>query len=259
MQVFVLCLLFLCLGCKSLQAGEILPAYGAARPTISIIIDDLGNRQQADQRAVTLHGAVTCAFLPHAPHTGRLAKLAYRLNKEIMLHAPMQSARGNRLGAGSLTLDMTHSEFSHTLQRALASVPHVRGINNHMGSLLTRHPGHMTWLMEEIKRHGKLFFVDSRTTPKTVAYQLANENGVPSARRDVFLDASRDADAIDAQFDQLLRVARRRGAALAIGHPYAETLEVLEQRLYLLEEQNVRLIPVSKMIERRDQQQPWPM
>jgi len=224
---------------------------------IAIIIDDLGNKS-SDIAAIELPGAVACAFLPHTPHTQRLAKLAHANNKEVMLHAPMQSMHDDKkLGPGSLTLDMTEPEFLKTLQEDLASIPHVQGVNNHMGSLLTRHPGHMLWLMQEINRHGDLFFVDSRTTKHSVARMVANENHVPSMTRDVFLDAKDNAAFVEKQFDRLLKIARTHGSALAIGHPYPDTMKVLKKRLQQLESEKVDLVPVSTLLKYRQGKAKW--
>ena len=232
-------------------------AAQAQRPVIAIIIDDLGNNIR-DEQAVLLPGAVACAFLPHTPHTNRLAKLAHAHNKEVLLHAPMESMHGHKkLGPGSLTLDMTESEFVRTLQDDLASVPHVQGVNNHMGSLLTRHPGHMLWLMQEINRQGDLFFVDSRTTKHSIARMVANENQVPSLARDVFLDAEAGEAFVEKQFDRLLKIARLHGSALGIAHPYPNTLKILQKRLLQLESEKVDLVPVSTLLKRRQGNDEW--
>jgi polysaccharide deacetylase 2 family uncharacterized protein YibQ len=143
-------------------------------PVISIIIDDMGKTMEDGRRVLRLPGPVACAFLPRAPHTGELATEAHGRGKEVMLHLPMDSVDGRRLDAGAVTLNMTHKEFARVVEANLAAVPYVQGINNHMGSLLTRHPGHMLWLMEELQRHPRMFFVDSRTTVATVARRILN-------------------------------------------------------------------------------------
>jgi polysaccharide deacetylase 2 family uncharacterized protein YibQ len=227
----------------------------AQRPVIAIIIDDLGNNAR-DERAIDLPGAVACAFLPHAPHTKALARKAHSLNKEVILHAPMQSMHGHDMGPGSLSLHMTEQEFIATLQEDLAAVPHVQGINNHMGSLLTRHPGHMLWLMQEMNRHGNLFFVDSRTTTGSVAKSVAAENSVPNLERDVFLDAEPGVEFVERQFARLIKIARKRGTALAIGHPYPATMKVLKQRLAQLDNMGVDLVSVGELIQRKQQELP---
>ena len=222
------------------------------KPAVSIIIDDMGTRLAAGLRVVNLPGPVACSFLPRAPHTHYLALAAHSRNKEVMLHLPMQPIAHRPLDPGGLTLDMTQHQLVQTLQRDLALVPHVTGVNNHMGSLLTQHPGHMLWLMRALKHDGPLFFVDSRTTARTVALQVARENHVPSVKRDVFLDDDRHPDAIRAQFMRLVGIAEKRGNAVAIGHPYPETLAVLEQMIPQLADRGIRLVPLSTLIPREE-------
>ncbi len=221
-------------------------------PAIAIIIDDLGNDWRLGEAAVNLPGPVTLAFLPHTAHTHDQAERAYAQGKEIMLHLPMESHNGEPLGPGGLSLHMTEQGFGSTLKDDLATVPHVVGINNHMGSLLTRHPGAMGWLMQGMREHGELFFVDSRTTGRTVAERTAREYAVPSARRSVFLDNEPDPDAIRRQFRQLLRLARRRGTAIGIGHPRKETMQVLADELAKLDATDVQLVPVSQIIAQQE-------
>ncbi|RFA30674.1 hypothetical protein CAI21_03925 [Alkalilimnicola ehrlichii] len=231
--------------CSAAQAESVSP-----EPAIAIIIDDLGDRLAEGRRVVDLPGPVACAFLPHTPHVQRLAEAAHATGKEVMLHLPLQAKAGNDLGPGGLTLDMDQEAFVASVQASLAAVPHVSGVNNHMGSLLTRHPGHMTWLMEVLRaQEAELFFIDSRTSRHSVAEQMAREARLPTASRHVFLDHNPSPRAVEAEFERLLRIARSRGVALAIGHPYRSTLEVLERRLPQLQEDGVRLVSVSEMIE----------
>lgn len=216
---------------------------------IAIVIDDMGKRMEAGQRVLALPGPVACAFLPREKYTRELAEQANRHGREVLLHLPMDSVDGRPLDDGAVTLEMTRSQFVATVLDNLSRVPHVIGVNNHMGSLLTRHPGHMRWLMEAMHRQDPMFFVDSRTTAATVALQVAEENGIPGIRRNVFLDNSPDEKDIAFQFDRLVALAREHGSALALGHPYPQTLAVLEQRLPQLKWQGVRLAPVRELIE----------
>ncbi len=227
---------------------------GRAVPAIAIIIDDLGDRLAAGERALNLRGPLTYSILPRTPHAARLARLAHARGKEVMLHLPMQAERGNRLGPGGLTLDMDRAAFSRTVMANLESVPHAAGVNNHMGSLLTRHAVPMTWLMEELKQRGRLYFVDSRTTPGTIAGREAESQGVPTLTRDIFLDAIQTRAFVTRQFDRLIEQARLNGWAVGIGHPYPETLEVLEEVLPRLRERGVELVPVSTLIAFREKQ-----
>ena len=239
-------------------AGEPVVTVTGNRPSIALIIDDLGNRLAEGKQAVKLTGPVACAFLPYGPYTRQLAQQAHAAQKEVMLHLPMQSVVDGEGDQGELTLDMTQHQFVETLQRDMAAVPHLDGINNHRGSLLTRHPGHMAWLMQVIRSDHKLFFVDSRTSAATVARQLAVEYGVPSTERNVFLDNVRNGDAVSDQFRRLLGIARREGTALGIGHPHPETLAVLAQELSRLDDYTIQLVPVNRLIKiRNGGSRPW--
>ncbi len=218
-----------------------------AQPRIAIIIDDLGYNAVDDRAIVDLPGAVTCAFLPAAPYSRILAEEAHRQGKEVMLHLPMDSIDDRPLGHAGLTVGMSRRQFVSALRRDLQAIPHISGVNNHMGSLLTQLPDNMVWLMNELRRW-PLFFIDSRTTSDTVAQQFAESMGVPVQRRDVFLDNIPTLAAIDRQFEKLLLLARRRGQAVAIGHPYPQTLALLQSRLARLAEEGVELVSVSHLL-----------
>ncbi len=224
-------------------------------PRIAIIIDDLGYALEAGQRAIDLPGPITFAILPQTPRGRSLAETAHDQGKEVLLHLPLESiAYHGPDEPGSITLDMSRNAFHETFGAALASVPHAIGVSSHRGSLLTQHPGHMEWLMEEIRDREGMFFVDSYTTHESVAMQLAAELGVAAARRHVFLDNERSAEALAKQFERLTGLARQYGVAVAIGHPYPETLAFLERKLADLDEDLIELIPVSKALISLNQQ-----
>lgn len=208
----------------------------------------MGGQLKAGLQALQLPGAITYAFLPHTPHSRSLANAAHHLNREVMLHLPMQAMGANKLGPGGLTLNMSRAQFNQTFLSDLNAIPHIAGINNHMGSLLTRHPGHMKWLMEEIKQQDNLYFIDSRTTHHTVASQLAHESQIPSRQRDVFLDDDPSPAAISKQFELLLKKANKFGSAIGIGHPYKNTLTTLSRLIPELDNQNIKLVPVSQLV-----------
>jgi len=217
---------------------------------VAIIIDDLGYKLKHDQRALQLPGQVTYSFLPHTPQLKPLAENAHAQGKEIMLHLPMQSVEPLFLGPGALTQDMSRETFKIAVLKSILSVPHVKGVNNHMGSLITSQKTHMKWLMEEIART-RLFFVDSRTTTETLAEETANQFNIANTRRNIFLDHERNRQAIEFQFDQLIKLARKQGTAVAIGHPYPDTLEVLEEKIPQLKAAGIQLIPVSQLIHQQ--------
>jgi polysaccharide deacetylase 2 family uncharacterized protein YibQ len=220
-------------------------------PAVSIIIDDLGNVLGAGARTVALPGAITCSILPNTPYARRLATSAYKAGKEVMLHLPMQAIETPLLDDGGLMATMTRREFQRTVRQGLLAVPYASGVNNHMGSLLTQFRGHMQWLMEEISHYEGLYFVDSFTSLQSVAYQVAADNRVPTARRDVFLDNVVGNADIAREFAHLIEVAQQRGTAIAIGHPHPQTLAFLEANLDRLRDAGIELLPVSQLIRYR--------
>ena len=218
----------LCLGLPTATAAE----PSANKAYIVLIIDDIGNNLPLSRRAINLPGAVTFSFLPYSPHGVKLAEEAHQLNKEVMLHLPMSTLRSDyySTGLGAITPAMDRQMLQQTLSENLRSVPHVKGVNNHMGSLLTQLNQPMNWLMQALKEQG-LYFVDSRTSPLTVAEKSARQHQVPVLRRDVFLDNLRENAAINERFEKLLSLAQTNRLAVAIAHPHPETLDYLEQAL----------------------------
>ena len=235
------------------------PASAGNSPLIAIILDDLGNNLAAGRGALNLPGQVTYSFLPRTPHASFLASQAVAKGRETMLHLPMQSVAREQLGPGGLTQDMPSGQLQRTILEDIRSIPSAAGVNNHMGSLLTRDAVVMGQLMAILKDHPGMYFLDSRTDRQTVAEQVAREMGVPTGRRNVFLDNERNEDYILRQFNALLGMARKSGAAVGIGHPYPETLRVLEKKLAELESCDVVLVPVSELIEHQRRNQPWPV
>jgi uncharacterized protein len=218
-------------------------------PKIALIIDDIGDQSIAGERVVALPAPVVCSVLPWTPHAVPIASACHAAGKEVFLHLPMQAVNGNDPGAGALTLDMYPEELAQATRDALAVIPHASGVNNHMGSLLTQAPGPMRWLMRELLDFDpSLIFVDSRTSPNSLAERKARRYGLAHQRRDVFLDNLRDEAAIGAQIALLVTRARQHGVAVGIGHPYPETLAVLESILPTFEaDHGVRLVPLRSI------------
>ncbi|MEM7276541.1 MAG: divergent polysaccharide deacetylase family protein [Pseudomonadota bacterium] len=225
----------------SLSANEI--------PKLAIIIDDLGYRLDQGKRVVALPGPVVCAVLPDTPRGKQLANLAHRQGKEVLLHLPLQSMDQVETPEGAIGLDTNRAEFDRLLHEAVALTPNLTGINNHKGSLVTRHPGHMRWLMEYMRERDDLLFVDSYTTHHSVALQIANEMGVPALRRDVFLDPDKEPATVQREFERAIRLAQKNGSAIAIGHPYPATLALLERELPRLADYGVELVALSRLLE----------
>lgn len=217
-------------------------------PRIAIIIDDIGYSLTTGARVIALPGPVTLAVLPFTRNAAALAARARDAGKDVILHQPMQAQHDRRQVPGTLTTTMDRALVRKALRKSLSRVPHAIGVSNHTGSLLTTSPRSMAWIMEEVHAHG-LFFLDSRTTHETVARESARAAGVPSVKRDVFLDHVVEPRAIAREFDRALRLARRQGFAVLIGHPHDETLSLLERELPSLASRGFQLVPVRALVD----------
>lgn len=230
-------------------AAHAAPDGEKARPHaiyLSLIIDDLGQNPARDSRTLALPGPVTLAIMPDTPHATEFARQAHAAGKTVMLHMPMDPATGPYAWHPGLPLP----ELESRLNAALLKVPYAAGINNHMGSRMTSEPVAMAWLMEELQRR-HMFFVDSRTSAKTVAAAAAQRIGLASVSRDVFLDDERTAEAITRQLQIAIKLAHKQGSVVIIGHPYPVTLDVLERELPKLKAQGIEWIELRHMISER--------
>jgi len=213
-----------------------------------IIIDDIGYNLMTGIAVAELPIPLTIAVIPFSPHADYLARLAKANGKDVIVHSPMASLDGRTLDPGGLDSSMTQAEFEAALNRQLAAVPFASGLNNHMGSLLTQQPLAMTWLMQQLKQK-HFYFIDSRTTAETIAWQTAQHSQVTSWERDVFLDNDRDPNAIRTQLESLLPIARDQGLAVAIGHPYPETVIELTDQWQQLKNDGLQFVVPSMLIE----------
>ncbi|UVL19737.1 divergent polysaccharide deacetylase family protein [Pseudomonas sp. B21-044] len=224
-------------------------AAPAGKAYMSIIIDDLGQSSERDSRTLALPGPVTMAIMPDTPHATDFARQAHKAGRTVILHMPMDPAAGPYAWPPGIAIE----ELARRLDAALAKVPYAAGINNHMGSRMTAQREPMTWLMGELQRR-HLFFVDSRTSAATVAAAEAQATGLAHVSRDVFLDDVRTVEAINTQLQQGIALARRQGSAVLIGHPYPQTLEVLQREIPQLTRQGIELIGLHQMIGERGNQ-----
>jgi uncharacterized protein len=226
---------------------------GATGPRLAIIIDDLGNDRPAADSLMALPFPLTISVLPHLPLSAEIAEEAYRRNDEVMLHLPMES-RGESTPSESakpeeieLREGMNRAQVHDLVASMLDTVPHASGVNNHQGSRATADPALMQAVMAELRARG-LFFVDSRTTASTVAYNAAESTGVRAASRKVFLDDIPTREAILAQLDLAGLDARRDGSAIAIGHPHPATIAALAEETPRLESRGIHMVFASELV-----------
>jgi polysaccharide deacetylase 2 family uncharacterized protein YibQ len=220
----------------------------AADARLAIIIDDLGSDRAAAEAVFALGYPLTVSVLPNHEHSVDIAKEAHRRGFQVMLHLPMQSVANETPEAQELHPGMPAPEVAALVDQFLQNVPDVAGVNNHQGSQATADAALMDELMPVLRdRH--LFYVDSRTTAATVAYDTAQDFGVRSAFRNVpFLDDVAEVAAVRKQLELALRGAREKGEAVAIGHPRPSTLQALREVLPQAQAQGVRLVLASELV-----------
>jgi polysaccharide deacetylase 2 family uncharacterized protein YibQ len=234
------------------RAAEKPPAVPRGRNRAALIIDDMGNSLQAISDICALARPLTVAVLPMSPFAKETAAKARACGLDVILHLPLESVanhEGGSDGNGFILAGMSEAQVRATFDDMLSRVPGVDGANNHMGSRITADEPMMKFILSLFKERG-LFFIDSRTSGRSLAYELALGMNVPSAYRDVFLDADGAASDVKAQFFEFLRLARRKDGAIAIGHPFENTLRTLKSLLPLLDVYGVELVPASRIVRR---------
>jgi polysaccharide deacetylase 2 family uncharacterized protein YibQ len=207
------------------------PASGL--PRLALVIDDLGYMQpELVTRLCSLPVPFSVAVLPYQEHTKESAEIAHRLGKEVMLHLPMEPigypGPGRDPGPNAILYNLAEAEVRRRVRMALEDIPHRVGVNNHMGSRITPDRARMGWVLQEVKAR-KCFFVDSRTEKDSVAYDVAEQLGVPAVQRRVFLDDDKAFPEMEKQWDRALKLAEKDGFVVIIGHIYPETVAALEK------------------------------
>jgi polysaccharide deacetylase 2 family uncharacterized protein YibQ len=220
----------------------------SSTPRLAIILDDLGSDGAAAEAIFALPYPLTISVLPNHEHSVEIANEARSRGYQVLLHLPMQSVANERPEAQELHPGMSAEAVSNLVDQFLQQVPGVVGVNNHQGSQATSDSALMSELMPVLRdRH--LFYVDSRTTAATVAYDTAQSAGVPSSFRNVpFLDDVAEVAAVRKQLELALRGAREKGEAIAIGHPHPATLRALREVLPKAQTQGVRLVFASELV-----------
>jgi polysaccharide deacetylase 2 family uncharacterized protein YibQ len=230
------------------QSAKPQPPDEKKLPRVAIIIDDLGYDRKLAKKLADLNAVLTFSILPYGPYKDSIADMLNDRGLEIMLHLPMEPMEYPAVnpGPGTLLTSMTPDQLISQLKENLNAVPYIKGVNNHMGSKMTAESGQMYQIFSVLKERN-LFFIDSRTTPRTLCKPSARLFQILFAQRDVFLDHLQDADFIRRQVKELVRIARRNGYAVGIGHPHLITYTILREMLPELQTQ-VQLVPASEIV-----------
>lgn len=217
---------------------------------IVLVIDDFGYRNDSiSDGFLDLPVPITCAVLPGHNQSSRFAKKAINAGKEVIVHMPMQSAiTSSGEDEFKLKIGMTSEEIEWRLNEALNEIPEAVGINNHQGSKATTDGKVMAVVASVLKNKNK-FFLDSRTSSKTVGENTMRSVGVPTARRHIFLDNDLSIENISKQLNKLVTVAEKKGLAIGIGHVKGNTLKVLEEKIPALVEQGFEFKFLSQVVD----------
>ena len=212
---------------------------------LAIVIDDLGY-QRMPAALSALPPQISISILPDTPYDRATSKLAHQQHRDVLLHMPMEPLHRAPLEMATLTRDMDQQTMQHVLRWGLQRVPDAIAVNNHMGSALTQNSQAMDWVMEVLSEQG-LFFLDSRTTAKSVALERAKHQNVAALRRHVFLDHLSTEKFVNQQLSRAIYQAKKNGYAIAIGHPYPVTLDAISRAIPTLEEQGIQLVRLSEL------------
>ena len=216
---------------------------------LALIIDDGGYNTEKIKGLMGIGRPMTFAILPNTPHARKVALMAHENGSEVMLHLPMEPKESERysLEEDTVLTGMSKEEIQSILQRDLKQIPHVRGVNNHMGSKATEDPKVMQALMEILKRQG-LYFIDSHTSPRSLGPKKAREIGVAFGSNSQFLDPEKDLKAIKNAIRLAIKKARQEGKAIAIGHPHSLTVQALREMIPEIEGAGIRLVFASEVV-----------
>jgi len=201
-------------------------------PKIVIIIDDIGYDKKIALALSDLDSNITFSVLPFAPYGKTISKQLHAKGSQLMLHLPMEPFEYPDVnpGPGAILSSMSPDILLDQLKKNINDIPNIVGVNNHMGSKITTNSDQMNQIFTVLKKEN-LFFIDSRTAPKSQCKASARLFNLEFAQRDVFLDNFQNQDYITGQFKKLKVLAEKHGFAIGIGHPYEATLHTLEKEL----------------------------
>ncbi|ADH86903.1 divergent polysaccharide deacetylase family protein [Desulfurivibrio alkaliphilus] len=222
------------------------------RPRLALIIDDMGYSPEIEEKMLGLDLELTFSFIPFAPQRQQILNRTRAQGRAILLHLPLEALddKWNK-APGLLATGMSEEEIVTGFTAALNEIPMATGVSNHMGSRFTADRRAMQVLLAQLPRYD-LYFLDSLTTPDSVGAEIAAELGIPFLRRDIFIDHHREPEQIRTQIDRLLNIAEKRGWAVGLGHPYPETLRVLQEKEGELN-RRVRLVKLDQLVKQHGQ------
>ena len=215
---------------------------------IAIVVDDMGVSHKRTAQISSLEYPLTSSFLTYATNLKAQIYKAKEAGHEIMAHLPMEPKASINVSPDVLTTSMSMEDVETQLEQMLDKFDALCGVNNHMGSRFTEDDKRMNVVMQKLAQKN-LFFLDSKTTAHSVAQEAAKKNNVRYVSRNVFLDNEDKFDYIIRQLQKTEIIARKKGYAVAIGHPKEQTFKALKVWLPTLKSRGIRLVPLSKIVD----------
>jgi polysaccharide deacetylase 2 family uncharacterized protein YibQ len=223
-------------------------------PLLAIVIDDVGNESKGTKEILALPIKLTAAVMPGMTSSAKDAEAFHAAGKAVILHMPMQSDTGKASWLGNLpiTTDLSPETISERVLFGLNELKYAEGMNNHMGSTITRNEPIMTQLLGILKERD-LIMLDSKTTPESVVENVANKLGAKCLSRDVFLDGTQDVGTIAKNLRKAANIAKKTGSAIAIGHVGPEggvaTANAIASLIPELNAEGIRFVSLKELYE----------
>lgn len=216
---------------------------------LAVIVDDCGYDMSSVRTILNTGLPLNFAVLPYKPYSSDVLEMIKSGGRVAMLHLPMEPMDRSAMSEGSSTIctDMSKDKILELTRKAINSLPGVSGVNNHQGSKATADSATMTTVLQEL-RNQDLFFVDSRTSSKSVARDKAVAMGVPTARNDIFLDNSSDVQAIRKQIYKAMDIAEKNGSAIAICHARPNTAKAWSMYAEEIKNTGIELVPITDLL-----------
>jgi len=217
---------------------------------IAIVIDDIGYDLWSANELLGMDVPITLSILPHCPYSTEVAERAHRAGREFILHLPMEPSDypEKNPGEGALLTCMSNNELRHRLEENLKSVPHVSGVNNHMGSRFMADEKKLEVVMKKLKEKN-LFFVDSYTTRNTKGQKIAKKIGLKFAGRDVFIDNNSDFTDTLGTLEKAIDRRDHWQTLIIIGHPYKSTILAIKEAIPQFKAKGIEIVPLSDLTE----------
>jgi polysaccharide deacetylase 2 family uncharacterized protein YibQ len=217
------------------------------RPKIAVILDDWGYSKKGLPYLESIKYPFTVAVLPGLSFSREAAETAHKNGKEVMLHLPMQPIKNLPRENRMILAAMSQGEVKYVVDTVTAEIPYFAGVNNHEGSLVTADARIMDIILNDLKQRN-LFFIDSLTNGKSIAYSEAKRLGVLTGKRNVFIDNKKELEYNEQQISLLKKVAKKNGWAIGIGHDDSVTLQALEKNMPLLEEEGFEFVYAAELV-----------